>query len=97
MENTVMSGRSDPEYQMDRKFPIMRTLARLHECDVQTLFSRVDATELDVHDILSEMVSKNEVEASRRAKGGNEESFALTLKGWGEYLKALSSIYELPE
>jgi len=77
----------------------MRTLARLHECDVETLFSRVDASELDVHDILTDMVSKKEVEASpTQASGGKrEERFALTLKGWGEYMKALGSIYELPE
>lgn len=91
-----MSSRSDTEHLTARKLPIMRTLARLHECDVQTLFGSVDATELDVHDILTDMVSKNEVEASRRSRG-KDESFTLTLKGWGEYLKALSSIYELPE
>ena len=82
-----------------KKFPIMRTLARLHECDVETLYSRIDASELDVHDILREMVSKKEVEASPRPLSGGKRSerFTLTLKGWGEYMKVLGSIYELPE
>lgn len=91
---TEESGVSDA-----KKFPIMRTLARLHECDVEALYSRIDASETDVHDILREMVAKKEVEASPRPlSGGNRsERFALTLKGWGEYMRVLGSIYELPE
>ncbi len=73
----------------------MRTLARFHECDVDTLQNRVDANELDLHEILQEMVAKNEVEAMPTA--GRREVFALTLKGWGEYLRVLGSIYELTE
>jgi hypothetical protein len=100
MENVVMSRETEESSVVDaRKFPIMRTLARLHECDVETLYSRVDASELDVHDILAEMVSKNEVEASPKSPAGGRlnERFTLTLKGWGEYMKVLGSIYELPE
>ncbi|HVB95487.1 MAG TPA: hypothetical protein VND41_02655 [Nitrososphaerales archaeon] len=82
-----------------KKFPIMRALARFHECDVETLYSRVDASEVDVHDILREMVSRNEVETSSKHSSGGRRSerFALTLKGWGEYMNVLGSIYELPE
>jgi hypothetical protein len=95
MENIVMSKRrEDSDFLDARKLPIMRTLARLHECDVGTLLSMVDASELDVHDVLREMVSTNEVEASL---GSRSERFALTLKGWGEYMNALGSIYELSE
>ena len=100
MENVVMRRGTEESGVSDaKKFPIMRTLARLHECDVETLYSRIDASELDVHDILSEMLSKNEVEASPRPASGGKpnERFALTMKGWGEYLKVLGSIYELPE
>ena len=96
MEKAVMRRQAEEADVLDaRKFPIMRTLARLHECDVETLYSRVDASELDVHDILRDMVSKKEVEAS---SGTNRsQKFALTLKGWGEYMKVLGSIYELQE
>ena len=100
MENVVMRRGTEESGVLDaKKFPIMRTLARLHECDVETLYSRIDASELDVHDILSEMLSKNEVEASPRLASGGKpnERFVLTMKGWGEYLKVLGSIYELPE
>jgi hypothetical protein len=98
MENLVLTMRDESQFIDARKLPIMRTLARLHECDVETLVSKVEASELDVHDILSEMVSKNEVEASGEGKvSKRDERFTLTLKGWGEYLKVLSSIYELPE
>jgi hypothetical protein len=99
MENVVMSRPREEEDGLDaRKFPIMRALARFHECDVETLFSRVDASELDVHDILKEMVSKNEVEPSIQTSGGaRSERFALTLKGWATYMNVLGSIYELPE
>jgi len=99
MENVVMSRPREEEDGIDaRKFLIMRALARFHECDVDTLFSRVDASELDVHDILKEMVSKNEVESPAQTPGGaRSETFTLTLKGWAEYMKVLGSIYELPE
>jgi len=82
-----------------KKLPIMRTLAKSHGCDAETLYSRIDASELDVHELLSEMVIENEVEVSPRPalSGRRDERFALTLKGWGEYLKVLGSIYELPE
>jgi DNA-binding MarR family transcriptional regulator len=99
MEKVVMSGPAVDAEGLDVvKFPIMRTLARFHECDVETLFSRVDASELDVHDILRDMVSNNEVEASRQPSDERrKEKFTLTLKGWGEYMRVLGSIYELPE
>lgn len=99
MENIVMSRGIEEASAFDaKKLPIMRTLASAHECDIETLYSRIDASELDVHDILSEMVFRNEVEASPNASGGRRsEKFTLTLKGWGEYLKVLGSIYELPE
>jgi len=76
-----------------RKFPVMRALARLHECDAGTLCGSVDASELDVHDVVAEMVNEGEVESTH----GREKKYTLTLKGWAEYLKVLSSIYELPE
>ena len=89
----VQNGESDG---LDaKKVPIMRTLARYHGCDVETLYSRVDASELDVHDILREMVSRREVEPSSGER--HNERFTLTLKGWGEYMRVLGSIYELPE
>ena len=100
MENTVMSRQMEHSDVLEaKKFPIMRTLARFHECDVETLYSRVDATELDVHDILREMVSKDEVVSSAEHTSGGrlKERFTLTLKGWGEYMNILGSIYELPE
>jgi DNA-binding MarR family transcriptional regulator len=99
MENIVLSRKNDSEDLDAKRLPIMRTLARFHECDAETLYSRVDASELDVHDILKDMVSKNEVESSPGQPTGSrrEEKFTLTLKGWGEYLNVLGSIYELPE
>lgn len=99
MENLVVRREVEEHGSMAKKLPIMKTLARLHECDVETLYSSVDASELDVHDILGEMVSEEEVEASPgQATGASPgERFSLTLKGWGEYLKVLGSIYELPE
>lgn len=96
MENAVVSRQPNEAETPDaRKFPIMRTLATLHECDVETLFSSVDTRELDIHDLLDEMVSKREVEAS--GVGSRRERFALTLKGWAEYMNLLGSIYEFPE
>lgn len=95
MENAVVSGRRDEEGALDaRKLPIMRALARLHECDLDALCGTVDASELDVHDILTMMVSESEVEASTESRRGR---FALTLKGWGEYMRVLGSVYELTE
>ena len=81
-----------------RKFPIMRTLAKLHDCDAQTIYDSVDASELDIHELLSDMVSKQGVEASlKKQVGRRDERFSLTLKGWVEYLRALGALYELPE
>jgi len=99
MENVVTSRQSEDSVVLDsRKLPVMRALARLHECDVETLCSGVDASDLDVHDILMGMVSRNEVEESPQPSGGaRAERFTLTLRGWGEYLQLLGSIYELTE
>ena len=100
MEKAVVRRRDEEPGVFDaKKLLVMRTLARFHEVDVETLCSRIDASELDVHDVLREMVSMEEVEASPRPLSGGRRSerFALTLKGWGEYMKVLGSIYELPE
>jgi hypothetical protein len=100
MENLVMDRRRDASGVIDtKKFAIMRTLARFHECDFETLYSRVDASEPDVHDALREMVARREVEASPRRSSGEwpSERFSLTLKGWSEYMQALGSVYELTE
>lgn len=94
MEKAILSRPDDePDGPEARKLPVMRALARLHECDAETLYSSVDASELDVHDIVTEMVGEGQVEATL----GRERRYTLTLKGWAEYLKALSSLYELPE
>ncbi len=77
----------------------MRALARLHECDEETLFDCVDASEHQVREVLEDMTSKNEVEA-RVDEGSRTRSsrlLALTLDGWGEYLGVLGSMYELPD
>lgn len=100
MENVVMSRETEESGVFAaKKLPIMRTLARLHECDVEALYSRIDANELDVNDILREMVSKREVEVSSTPLlgGVRNDRFSLTMKGWAEYMKVLGSIYELPE
>jgi hypothetical protein len=106
MENVVMSRQKEEKKEEeesdvfdDKKLPIMRTLARFHECDAETLLSRVDASELDVRDILKEMISLDEVEATPKLTlgAGPSGKLTLTLKGWGEYMKVLGSIYELPE
>jgi hypothetical protein len=76
-----------------RKLPIMRTLARFHECDAAMIYDRVEGSELEVRDTLSEMVSLDEVEPSPNG----DEKFSLTARGWELYLKALGSLYELPE
>lgn len=73
----------------------MRSLARLHECNAEMLLDTVEANELDLNEVLQEMVSIEEVNASPGREG--ERKFSLTLKGWSEYLKAISSLYELPE
>ncbi len=96
MENAAtITLRQETEILDTQKFPIMRALARFHECDAETLFGSVDASELDVHEILREMVSKEEVQASAGRSSG--ERFTLTRKGWAEYMNVLSSIYVLPE
>jgi hypothetical protein len=100
MENAVMSRQVEESGVFDaKKLPIMRTLARFRECGAETLCSRVDASELEVYDILREMVSKNEVEASptQPSGGRRDEKFTMTLKGWGEYMRVLGSVYELPD
>jgi DNA-binding MarR family transcriptional regulator len=100
MEKAVMRRRNEGSDVEDaKKLLIMRTLAEFHGCDAETLCSRIDASELDVHDVLREMVSTKEVEVSPRplTVGKRSERFALTLKGRAEYMKVLASIYELPE
>jgi hypothetical protein len=102
MENLVLSSRQNEKTTEGvdaRMFPIMRTLAKFHECDVETLSARIEANELDIYDTLREMFSRGEVEslAKRPSERGYGERFALTTKGWGEYLKALGSIYELSD
>ena len=82
-----------------KKFLVMRTLARLHECDREALLRNMDSTDLEIHDVLREMISNDEVEASPSQESGGKlkATFALTLNGWGEYIAALGSVYELPE
>jgi hypothetical protein len=100
MENVVVSRRKEQSIGPDaKKFLIMRTLARLHECDEEALLLSIDSTEAEIHQIMGDMVSKDEVEASPPwiSKGKRRTTFALTLNGWGGYLNALGSVYELPE
>jgi hypothetical protein len=100
MENIVMSREIEESGVFDaKKFPVMRALARLHGCDLDALYGEVDASEFEIHEILREMIAKNEVEATHKPSLGGRfnEKFSLTLKGWGEYMKVLSSIYQLPE
>jgi hypothetical protein len=100
MENIIVSRPIEETEGFDaKKFPIMRTLAKFHECDAESLCSKVDASELDIYDVLSEMISRKEAESSPRTLPGGRrnEVFTLTLKGWGEYMKMLASIYELSE
>ena len=100
MENIVVSRRKEQEIGTEAKrFLVMRTLARLHECDEEALLLSIDSTEAEIHQIMRDMVSKDEVEASppRIFNGKRRTTFALTLNGWGEYLNALGSVYELPE
>jgi hypothetical protein len=100
MENVVLNREIEESNVFDaKKFPVMRTLARLHGCDLEALYGEVDASEFKVHEILREMIARNEVEASPKPSVGGRlnEKFTLTLKGWGEYMNVLGSIYELPE
>jgi hypothetical protein len=100
MENLVVGRpREESNGVDDRKFLIMRTLARLHECDQEALLRSIDSSVLEIHDVLRDMISRNEVETSppQRSEGKRRATFTLTLNGWGEYMKALGSVYELPE
>ena len=100
MENIVLRRPLDESNDFDaQKFLVMRALARLHDCEEETLSGSVDASELEVHDVLTKLISTKEVEASpgQLSRGGKKGTFTLTLKGWGEYMKILGSIYELPE
>jgi hypothetical protein len=100
MENVAMSRPGDAPIGLSgKKFLVMRTLARLHECDEEELLRSIESTELEIHDVLRDMISKDEVEASpaRVAKGKRRTTFALTLNGWVEYMNALGAVYELPE
>ncbi len=100
MENVVVSRpREGPTGLSAKKFLVMRTLARLHECDEEELLRSIDSTELEIHDVLRDMISRDEAEASaaRMPRGKRRTTFALTLNGWGEYMNALGSVYEIPE
>jgi hypothetical protein len=99
MENIIVSRLTEETEGFDaKKLPIMRTLAKFHECDAEMLCSKVDASELDIYDILNEMISRKEVESSKKQPGERRtEGFSLTLKGWEEYMNVLGSIYELSE
>ncbi len=99
MENLVVERQRVESAFEANKLAVMRTLARFHRCDLETLCGRVDADEGAVHDILREMESRNELEVSSEESSGGARgaTVALTFKGWGEYMKALGSIYELPE
>jgi hypothetical protein len=100
MENVVVSRtREEPFGLSATKFLVMRTMARLHECDEEELLRSIDSTELEIHDVLRGMISKDEAEASqaRMSKGKRRTTFALTLNGWSEYMNALGTVYELPE
>ncbi|SRR6266550_1927605 len=100
MENVIVTRPREEQLGQDSKrFLVMRTLARLHECDEEEVLGSIDSTELEIHDILRDMVSKDEVEASpaQMSRGKGKTTFALTLNGWGEYMHALGSVYELPE
>jgi hypothetical protein len=95
MENMVVRRLSDENASDMRRFPVMRTLAKLGGCDIPTICGTVDVSELDVSEILWDMVGRDEV---ARARGAcSEERFTLTAKGWVEYIDVLGSLYELPE
>lgn len=95
MENIVVRRLSDGTASDPRRFPIMRTLAKFRACDVPTICGTVDVSEFDVNQILWDMVAREEVAAA--PGDAPDERFALTAKGWGEYIEALGSLYELPE
>jgi hypothetical protein len=100
MENVVMSRPKGEQTDIGvKKFLVMRTLARLHGCDEEALLLGIDSSEVEIHDILRDMISKDEIESSPAmvSRGKRKTTFALTLNGWGEYLNALGSVYELPE
>jgi hypothetical protein len=100
MENVVTSRPKGEQIGIGaKKFLVMRTLARLHECDEEALLLSIDSSELEIHDILRDMISNDEVENSPAVVSGGKRktTFALTLNGWGEYMNALGSVYELPE
>jgi glutamate-1-semialdehyde aminotransferase len=100
MENIVVSRQREELGSLSgEKFLVMRTLARLHECDEEAIQHNVDATSQEIHDVLRDMISKGEIEANpaQRSKGIRKVTFTLTLNGWAEYMQALGSIYELPE
>lgn len=96
MQNVFMSAGTESGAGFDaRKFPVMKRLAKLHGCTAEVLCSGIDASEPDVNEVLGEMLSNAEVEASSSA--GARETYTLTRKGWREYMDVLGSIYELPE
>jgi hypothetical protein len=100
MENVAVSRpREEPSGLGASRFLIMRTLARLHECDDEALLRSIDSTELEIQGVLRDMIAMDEVEASpaRMSGGRRRTTFALTSNGWDEYLNALASVYELPE
>jgi hypothetical protein len=100
MENVIISRPREESIGVGaKKFLVMRTLARLHECDREALLRNIDSTDLEIHDVLREMISNDEVEQSPSQESGGKRkaTFALTLNGWGEYMTALGSVYELPE
>lgn len=91
MENIVVSRQREELGNLNgEKFLVMRALARLHESDEDALQQDVDATAQQIHDILRDMVSKEEVEVTpaQRAKGIRSTRFTLSLNGWAEYLQA---------
>ena len=95
MENVVVNRlRTEETGPEARKLRVMRVLARLHQCDAETLFSGIDADEDEIRDTLIEMVASHDVEVCSEGLG---KRFALTPKGWGRYMNALGSIYELAE
>src|SRR2546430_13988542 len=100
MENEVMSRNSDARTGLNgKKFLVMRTMARLHECDEEDLHRSIESTELEIRDLLREMISKDEVEdsPSKVSAGRRRTTFTLTSNGWSWYTSALGSVYELPE
>ena len=100
MENAEMSRPKEAQTGLNgQKFLVMRTLARLHECDEDDLLRSIDSTKLEIHDLLREMVSNDEVKDSpaKVSEGKRRTTFGLTLNGWWWYTNALGSVYELPD